>query len=119
MRSEFINEGEEKMYKACTKCTKAFYVAEGEEWKKTCLSCWKKSKGVQGNSSDRAYQRVIELESLTRVLYSRIAELERKSPTTMEPEMLRRIIMLCHPDKHNQSEASRKATQFLLDMKKS
>lgn len=107
------------MYKACTKCSKAFYVAEGEEWKKTCLSCWKKSKGVQDNSSDRAYQRVSELEALTRALYSRIAELERKPSFSIDPDMLRRLIMLSHPDKHNNSEASKKATQFLLDMKKS
>lgn len=106
------------MYKACTKCSKSFYVAEGEEWKKTCLSCWKKSKGVQGDSSDRAHQRVIELEALTRVLYSRIATLEHTSSAAIEPEMLRRLIMLSHPDRHNNSEASKKATQFLLDMKK-
>lgn len=107
------------MYKECQQCKKSFFVADGEEWKKICLRCWKKSKGVQGNASDRAHQRVIELESLTRVLYGRIAELERKSQATIEPEMLKRIIMLCHPDKHNNSEASIKATQHLLDMRNS
>jgi hypothetical protein len=32
----------------------------------------------------------------------------------IEPEMIRRLLQLCHPDKHNNSEASIKATQWLL-----
>lgn len=31
--------------------------------------------------------------------------------------MLRRLIQLCHPDKHKGSENSQKATQFLLGLK--
>lgn len=33
------------------------------------------------------------------------------------PEMLRRLIMLCHPDRHNNSEMSRIATDWLLKQK--
>ena len=109
------------MYKVCTGCNKNFHVAEGEEWKKTCLGCWKKTKNVQ----DKNYQRVLQLEALAQLLYQRIAkfekhtaELERKTSSSIEPDMLRRLIMLSHPDRHNNSEASKKATQFLLDMKK-
>jgi hypothetical protein len=32
----------------------------------------------------------------------------------IEPEMIRRLLQLCHPDKHNGSESSIKATQWLL-----
>lgn len=102
------------MYKVCTGCSKNFHVAEGEEWKKTCLGCWKKTKNVQ----DKNYQRVLQLEALTQLLYRRIDELEKKTSSSIEPDMLRRLIMLSHPDRHNNSEASKKATQFLLDMKK-
>ena len=102
------------MYKVCTECNKNFHVAEGEEWKKTCLGCWKKSKAVQ----DKNYQRVLQLEALTQLLYRRIDELEKKTSSSIEPDMLRRLIMLSHPDRHSNSEASKKATQFLLDMKK-
>ena len=102
------------MYKVCTGCNKNFHVAEGEEWKKTCLGCWKKSKTVQ----DKNYQRVLQLEALAQLLYRRIDELEKKTSSSIEPDMLRRLIMLSHPDRHNNSEASKKATQFLLDMKK-
>lgn len=34
------------------------------------------------------------------------------------PDMVRRLIQLCHPDKHGNSEASQKATQFLLGEKR-
>jgi len=32
-------------------------------------------------------------------------------------EMLRRLIQLCHPDKHQNSQASMLATQYLLSLK--
>jgi len=35
----------------------------------------------------------------------------------LDAEMLRRLIQLCHPDKHANSPASQKATHFLLDIK--
>lgn len=103
------------MYKKCERCSANFYVSEMETWKKICLNCWKKTKDVQ----DKGYERIKEQESLIKVLYSRIAELELLGSKTIEPEMLKRLIMLCHPDRHDQSEASKKATQFLLDMKRS
>ncbi len=34
------------------------------------------------------------------------------------PEMLRRLIHLCHPDKHGGSEASNTATRFLLGLRR-
>ena len=34
--------------------------------------------------------------------------------TTIEPDMLGRLIRLCHPDRHGGSESSVKATQWLL-----
>lgn len=33
------------------------------------------------------------------------------------PEMLRRLIQLCHPDKHQGSEAANIATRYLLALK--
>ena len=32
-------------------------------------------------------------------------------------EMLRRLLMLCHPDKHNNSKAANEATQYLLKLR--
>lgn len=38
-------------------------------------------------------------------------------PAPIPPEMLRRLIHLCHPDKHGGSEASNIATRYLLALK--
>ena len=35
----------------------------------------------------------------------------------IEPEMLRRLIQLCHPDKHQGSEAANTATRYLLALR--
>jgi hypothetical protein len=41
----------------------------------------------------------------------------QKTTPAIDPEMLRRLIQLCHPDKHCNSRASTLATLFLLDLK--
>jgi len=35
----------------------------------------------------------------------------------IEPEMLRRLIQLCHPDEHQGSEAATTATHYLLQLR--
>lgn len=53
------------------------------------------------------------------VLRARVHELEgRRAGGGLDPEMVRRLLQLCHPDKHADSMASRAATQFLLGMKR-
>lgn len=42
---------------------------------------------------------------------------QRTGGIDLDLPMLRRLIQLCHPDKHNSSEASKTATQFLLGLK--
>jgi hypothetical protein len=34
-----------------------------------------------------------------------------------DPDMLRVLIQLCHPDRHDGSEAAKRATQWLLSLK--
>lgn len=58
-----------------------------EAWKTICLDCYKKSKGYI------------------------------KPVNSIDTEMLKRIIYLCHPDKHNQSEVSIIVTKYLLTLK--
>lgn len=48
-------------------------------------------------------------------VYALLRELEaRKAQPTVPQEMRRRLVQLCHPDRHEGSEASRIATQWLL-----
>ena len=39
---------------------------------------------------------------------------QRAKPEGIPPEMLRRLVRLCHPDRHSQSEAANQATAWLL-----
>ncbi len=45
---------------------------------------------------------------------------EKREPTVVfdpDKEMLRRLIQLCHPDKHNDSISANSATKYLLSLK--
>lgn len=76
----------------CPTC-KAPYLKD-QPWKRVCLACYLRSK-------------------------ARTAPTVRtKAPAApIEPDMLRRLIFLAHPDKHADSEASNVATRFLLSLR--
>ena len=66
-------------YAACPSCGEMFF--KDLVWKVTCLECY----------LDKKHRR--ELQTPT-------------AATPIEPGMLRRLIQLCHPDRHSNSEAS-------------
>jgi hypothetical protein len=73
----------------CCDCSRLFRRSVDEQWKRRCYACWK-------------------------------ANHEAKPATpapVIPPEMLRRLIYLTHPDKHNGSTAATLATQWLLEQK--
>lgn len=87
------------------------------------------SASTTGSTSGPSFEEVLRAsarkkqEAFTREQFDRA---RRASPPTPPPsavsidpdaEMLRRLIQLCHPDKHANSEASQKATRWLLDLK--
>lgn len=51
-------------------------------------------------------------------LEERVAKTSRnRSAASIPAGMLRRLIQLCHPDRHGDSDASRKATTYLLGLR--
>lgn len=93
------------MDKRCTKCGDWFFA--DADWKRICLTCWKISKGIDPN---RGRSR------------SNYHDAWRPNPPpqqapVIDAEMLRRLIHLCHPDKHNNSQAAQLATQWLLNQR--
>jgi hypothetical protein len=82
--------------KNCKHCGDRF-VAD-ESWKTVCVPCYIKMK--------KAAEPPPEPETV----YIRISE-------TIPDDMLMRIIRLCHPDRHQNSEASTIATKWLLDVR--
>ena len=63
---------------------------KNQPWKLLCLRCYLKTKTDSG------------------------IRLVPGTPPAIEPTMLKRLIQLCHPDRHQDSEASNKATAWLL-----
>ncbi len=64
-----------------------------QPWKRICLSCYLRTKG-------------------------KAAPPARQLPApAFDKAMMRRLLQLCHPDRHGNSEASNVATRFLLQLK--
>jgi hypothetical protein len=85
--------GRMNVYCTCTRCGCTFEREADQKWKRLCLDCWLASKG-----KERAPPPPPPPEPAPRI----------------EAEMLGRLIRLCHPDKHGNSEASNTATKWLL-----
>lgn len=126
----------------CPKCSQPF--EQDQPWKKVCLDCylaekerkesrnfdqlkeqvsyWKAKAGGQGDPDEviRLRRKVTELELQITMLQSDLRHRNqppRYSSSPIPQEMLRRLIQLSHPDKHSGSEASTKATRWLLEQR--
>ena len=73
----------------CPTCKTRTFMQD-QPWKLVCVSCYMERKG-------------------------KAAPIAKPEP--IELEMLRRLVQLCHPDKHANSEASNTATRYLLALK--
>ena len=93
-----------------THCRACFTPLPGEPaWKTLCKSCFITAKKE-------------EQEALREEVFSlrdQVAMLRSRSQPAIDPSMLRTLVQLCHPDKHNGSEAANKATQWLLEQRRS
>ena len=115
--------------KKCVKCKYTFIANEG--WESTCIVCWKESKEMdllKGDKQVRLLQKELahrnhELKMLKmkqtsmehRVL--KLKDDKRKSKLPLD-NRLRDLLMLCHPDKHKNSEKSSDVTRWLLEIRK-
>jgi ribosomal protein S27AE len=78
-----------KMIKVCINCGESF--SASHDWKTYCIPCFIKVQKAK--------------------------EYEPAPHQVIDDEMLMRLIRLCHPDRHQNSEASHKATVFLLSLR--
>jgi len=94
---------------ACSSCGSSFWRTPSESWKRLCLDCWK--AGRKTDQPDRLAEVTAERDALRREL----ARLRLAPPAAgIPPDMLARLIRLCHPDRHQGSEAANVATAWLL-----
>jgi hypothetical protein len=92
------------MMKPCTHCGALFIPKFPNA--KLCFDCWR--------AREDAFERVADLEWDNDRLR---AALDATQPA-IPGEMRRLLVLLCHPDKHNGSQAATKATTWLLSLPK-
>lgn len=72
---------------------------------------------------DDAVRRMGYAEYRAAELETKLARRERRTRKTVEPrisvpeEVWRRLVQLVHPDKHDNSESAKKATQWLMEVR--
>jgi hypothetical protein len=87
------------------------------------VSYWKAKAGGDGDPEEvtRLRSKVIGLEMQITLLQFQLRDANNQPPryngSTIPQEMLRRLIQLSHPDRHGNSEASTKATRWLLEQR--
>jgi len=77
----------------CPSCGNVYF--KKESWQKLCLRCYLATKGKAAPT----------------------ATAPAKPEPLIPPDMLRRLIQLCHPDRHGGSECAHKTTQWLLSIR--
>jgi hypothetical protein len=114
----------------CVQCGGAFQRAPDEGWKKLCVPCWKAKRDAETANAIRLKTARLESE----LLYWREEALrwkrlfielsattgQRRNSLDLEREFrdqLPRLLHVAHPDRHGNSLAATKATQWLLTVR--
>lgn len=88
------------MYITCQICHATFYA--DQEWKKICIKCWIEKKNKERNNT--GYR---SFEQPKQINYG----------SSFDTDLIKKLIYLCHPDKHNNSEIACEVTKSLLNMR--
>lgn len=129
----------------CPECGCVFF--KDEYWKRICFDCWKTNNRPEVRDSShrpwlaaptqvpgsRIGDLALEVARLTAELATaksllgeirsdnqRLARMivALEAQSKLEPEMLKRLIYLVHPDKHNNSDAAHLAFNYLRSLKR-
>ena len=114
---------------ACRDCGHHFERPDNEAWRVRCTPCFKVFKRAESAAADSYWpDRAAAAESMAATLKKRVATLEGVIGDLMNKpksggldrelaEQLPRLLLVCHPDKHGNSQAATKATQWLLEVR--
>jgi hypothetical protein len=119
--------------KPCEVCGQPFDYAMGEEWKRVCLSCWRKKKDRRSDPpvsslAMAGLQEQIELlRSMNKKLLAENAilklavdqlrrnqDLKRSAAPSLSKEQLTKFLRFAHPDRHKGCETANELTQWLI-----
>ena len=82
------------------------------------MKCWIKKKDAEKDFSSGTNDELLTAQLEIFKLQSELSVLRLGPQSGIEPEMLTRLIRLCHPDRHKGSEGATSATQWLLAQRK-
>ena len=90
-----------------------------EHWRKWCRRCYAKKKRDEESSPYVFHEPTVDdLRNALATLHKQYCELlDRKNGDRLDEDFIRRLLMLCHPDKHGGSSLSTQVTQKLLEMR--
>ena len=92
------------MNATCPQCNQEFW--KDEYWKRVCLNCFKANKRKERQHEQEQYE-----------FESRRAQ-PTQSATPIPADILKKLMYLCHPDKHGGSRVASDMFVWLSDLKK-
>jgi hypothetical protein len=111
----------------CRDC--GFSFPKSQAWATRCIVCFKKGKGYNRVIADDCFlwsqHELRRLEMKLKEAQQELAAVQahggrapqKNAPADISDELLHDIVMLCHPDKHDNSERATRTTQALLPIR--
>lgn len=93
--------------KVCEVCGQSFETSY--TWARMCKPCFISEKKAETEDLKEAVE-------YWRGKYEAAVN-SNKNKVDFSPDVLKKLIYLCHPDKHNNSQAAHEITQFLLRLR--
>lgn len=117
------------MDRNCTCCGATFEA--DEPWKLLCYPCWRAKKDAEKGDANvgalvlRNIKNELalskaqdEIERLKGIIYRESRRWARSAQSEpIPPDLLKAMLLICHPDKHGNSAASNKVTAWLLQQR--
>lgn len=102
----------------CRVCGQPF--GQEQAWMTTCMPCFKEAKGYGLYGSDVGY---VALQAEVVRLRKKVSDAPKAGASTsagdsLTADLITRLLLLCHPDKHANSETSNEVTRWLIEIRK-
>lgn len=108
-----LKQIEALMLKVCHDCGEEFHVVTADSWKTVCRFCYRGEVDAR-KQLEEAQEELSEMRTLVNKLMSKMDALEAR---IIDPQRLRQLIQLCHPDKHQGSRSATEVTSWLLSQR--
>lgn len=116
MSRTFATRGETEAYAdslslaECSRCCLPFH--RDVDWRKLCPPCFKETRGWDLKEVDAQFVAVqVDLHNFM------LTSDATKPSAGLDAATIKRLIMLCHPDRHDNSAEANAVTALLLDMR--